>query len=188
MGDTERYDLWRRQGFICKPWSGDLSDGARFLGDYIEAAGSIDADDDAQHDDVLNGLDEGGDAAAALAIPAGAGGNAARAARRGRLKKVSAKFLDHASPNDTVRSTLRAAGDARAQFLYFQNNLCESMQRGDVLEIKARLTQATILGAVGFKIDSVNAFKMWIDKENERISPATARLNETEQCEAKARL
>ena len=38
MAGDERYDLWRKQGFICKPYTGEISDGARFISDYMEQA------------------------------------------------------------------------------------------------------------------------------------------------------
>ena len=31
MAGDERYDLWRKQGFICKPYTGEISDGARLV-------------------------------------------------------------------------------------------------------------------------------------------------------------
>ena len=57
------YEPWRRQGYLCKPYSGHRSDGLRFRNDYIAASAALEADTDWQHDDVLLGRDGGGDAA-----------------------------------------------------------------------------------------------------------------------------
>ena len=90
MAGDERYDLWRKQGFICRPFSSEIKDGTRFLDDYLEQAQKLEADDDWMEDDVLLGKDQGGDDAAAPPMPvAGAPGHAAAvAARRKRLKKA----------------------------------------------------------------------------------------------------
>ena len=68
MAGDERYDLWRKQGFICKPYSGEISDGTRFISEYMEQAQKYSADDDWMEDDVLLGKDQGGDDPAAPAI------------------------------------------------------------------------------------------------------------------------
>ena len=36
MAGDERYDLWRKQGFICRPHTGEISDGTRFTLEYME--------------------------------------------------------------------------------------------------------------------------------------------------------
>ena len=46
MAGEERYDLWRKQGFICRPFSSEIKDGTRFLDDYLEQAQKYPADDD----------------------------------------------------------------------------------------------------------------------------------------------
>ena len=50
MAGDERYDLWRKQGFICKPYTGEISDGTRFISDYMEQAQKYSADDDWMED------------------------------------------------------------------------------------------------------------------------------------------
>ena len=52
MAGEERYDLWRKQGFICRPFSSEIKDGTRFLDDYLEQAQKLEADDDWMEDDV----------------------------------------------------------------------------------------------------------------------------------------
>ena len=83
MAGDERYDLWRKQGFICKPYSGEISDGTRFISEYMEQAQKYSADDDWMEDDVLLGKDQGGDDPAAPAMPAvGAANHAVAVAAR----------------------------------------------------------------------------------------------------------
>ena len=190
MAGEERYDLWRKQGFICRPFSSEIKDGTRFLDDYLEQAQKLEADDDWMEDDVLLGKDQGGDDAAAPPMPvAGAPGHAAAvAARRKRLKKAAARFLDHAGATPSIKNSLKAADAAveynvRAMYVHFRANLCEATLRGDTLDIKARMTMATILGAVGFKVDSPMAFQMFLETENKLITPAADRLTELQLCE-----
>ena len=113
MAGDERYDLWRKQGFICRPHTGEISDGTRFTLEYMEQVQKYAADDDWQEDDVLLGKDEGGDDPAAPPLPAvGAPNNAnaiAVSARRKRLKKVAARFLDHAGATMSMKTSLKAA-------------------------------------------------------------------------------
>ena len=128
MAGDERYDLWRKQGFICKPHTGEISDGARFISDYMEQAQKYSADDDWMEDDVLLGKDQGGDDPAAPAMPgAGAAGHAvAVAARCKRLKKTAACFLDHAGATLTMKMSLKAADAAvphNARQMYIQLRL-----------------------------------------------------------------
>ena len=46
MAGDERYDLWRKQGFICRPHTGEISDGTRFTLEYMEQVQKYAADDD----------------------------------------------------------------------------------------------------------------------------------------------
>ena len=40
MADTnDAYEPWRRQGFLCRPWTGDRADGEDFMKRYPVAAG-----------------------------------------------------------------------------------------------------------------------------------------------------
>ena len=114
MAGEERYDLWRKQGFICRPFSSEIKDGTRFLDDYLEQAQKYPADDDWMEDDVLLGKDQGGDDPTAPPMPAinAAGHAAAVAARRKRLKKTAARFLDHAGATMTIKTSLKAADAA----------------------------------------------------------------------------
>ena len=41
MAGEERYDLWRKQGFICRPFSSEIKDRTRFLDDYLEQSGVL---------------------------------------------------------------------------------------------------------------------------------------------------
>ena len=45
MAGDERYDLWRKQGFICRPHTGEISDGTRFILEYMEQVQKYAADD-----------------------------------------------------------------------------------------------------------------------------------------------
>ena len=45
MAGDERYDLWRKQGFICRPYSGEISDGTRFILEYMDQVQKYPADD-----------------------------------------------------------------------------------------------------------------------------------------------
>ena len=114
MAGEERYDLWRKQGFICRPFSSEIKDGTRFLDDYLEQAQKYPADDDWMEDDVLLGKDQGSDDPTAPPMPAinAAGHAAAVAARRKRLKKTAARFLDHAGATMTIKTSLKAADAA----------------------------------------------------------------------------
>ena len=67
-------------------------------------------------------------------------------------------------------------------WLFFRDNLCEPLQRSDVMQLKAEITMLTILGSVGFYENSVLKFKMHLDFKNEQI-PDGSRLNENELCE-----
>ena len=71
--DKDFYEPWRRQGFICKPYAGHRGDGLRFRTEYLSAAAALDADTAWKHDEVLTGVDGGGDAAGAPAHGTGAG-------------------------------------------------------------------------------------------------------------------
>ena len=192
MAGDERYDLWRKQGFICRPYSGEISDGTRFILEYMDQVQKYAADDDWQEDDVLLGKDMGGDDPAAPPLPALAAPNNANAiavsARRKRLKKVAARFLDHAGATMSIKTSLKAADpaldfNARSMYTHFIANFCEATLRGDTLDIKARMALATVLGAVGFKVNSPMAFQMFLEQENARIEPAAQRFNEQTLCE-----
>ena len=99
LSQEDHYSPWRKQGFLCKPWNSDRGDGLRFATEYLDAAGGIDADDAWSHAHVLEGRDGGGDAAGAPVLGAAAtavvhaGGT--QLDRDKRLRKVSAKLLDH---------------------------------------------------------------------------------------------
>ena len=87
--------------------------------------------------------------------------------------KTAARFLDHAGATMTIKTSLKAADaaveyNARAMYKHFRATLCEATLRGDTLDIKARMTMATILGAVGFKVDSPMVFQMFLEQENAR--------------------
>ena len=191
LSADEHYEPWRKQGFLCKPYLGDRGDGQRFATEYLDAAAGLDADDDWSHAEVLKGEDGGGDAAGAPALGAAAtaalpaGGT--RRDREKRLRKVSAKFINHIIP-ETSKAAMRGANaanasDGRAQFVYFLNNLTAPMERSDVLQVKADITRSSILGCVGFGDGSVVKYKEWLDMTNAKIQPATSRLGEPDLCE-----
>ena len=186
LSQEDHYSPWRKQGFLCKPWNSDRGDGLRFATEYLDAAGGIDADDAWSHAHVLEGRDGGGDAAGAPALNAAAtavahaGGT--QLDRDKRLRKVSAKLLDHIIP-ETSKAAMRAANpnnrlDGRAQFHYFLDNLTAPMERSDILQVKADITNSSILGCVGFGDGSVVKYKEWLDLANAKIVPDGSRLPE----------
>ena len=191
--DKDFYEPWRRQGFICKPYAGHRGDGLRFRTEYLSAAAALDADTAWKHDEVLTGVDGGGDAAGAPAHGTGAGagglpGGGTIRERQVRLKTVAAKFLMHFPGMNDHLAALRSANpasahDARAMFVYFERNMMEPMARTDQLEVKAEIQQASILGAVGFDENSVLKFKMWLDRKNSTIQPVGDQISDQDLCE-----
>lgn len=164
--ELEASEPWRRaRQFITKPYGQrDREEAKRFMKNFMDAAeGESMPGDEWTLADVFNGDHEGGSN-----NPIGGGPAAVVASKTRksnvRMSKAMAVLKAHMTV-DSIKEHLRVnfANDPEGAVTWFQQNECGgATPEPAVNEIKAEMTAATVLGAVGYKLGSVSSFALYL--------------------------